>query len=86
MLGYGVVFKSEWMDIFNDLDDSRRGKLFKALLDLGFHGEVTDFDDKELAVAYKIIGNEILRDVDKYKKRCEINRKNAQNRRKRNDD
>jgi hypothetical protein len=80
--GYGIIFYEEWMEYLNNLDDAKRGKLFMALLELGFNGEVKSFNDPSLHTAYQIIGTEILYDIDKYKERCERNRKNAQKRRK----
>lgn len=81
MADHGVVFYREWMDYFRSITDAKRGKLMLALLTLGFDGEVVDLNDKDIDSAYKIMGNEILHDIEKYKAKCERNRKNAKNRR-----
>lgn len=80
--GHGVIFYEEWMTYFDLLSDAQRGKLFMALLRLGFDGELTELNDVSLHAAFQIIGTEILYDIDKYKTKCEKNRKNAQKRRK----
>lgn len=79
---HGVVIRREWMPYFDELSDKQLASLFRALMKLGFDGVLEEPKDDTIKAAYKIIGTQIAYDVEKYKARCERNRKNAQKRRK----
>ena len=79
---HGVVIHREWMPYFDELNDKQLASLLRALMKLGFDGVSEEPKDPSIKTAYKLIGTQIVYDVEKYRARCERNRKNAQKRRK----
>lgn len=79
---HGVVIHREWIPYFDELNDKQLASLFMALMKLGFDGVSEEPKDPSIKAAYKLIGTQIVYDVEKYRARCERNRKNAQKRRK----
>ncbi|MDE7122603.1 MAG: hypothetical protein K2O42_10650 [Oscillospiraceae bacterium] len=62
---------------FDILTDEQAEKLIKALLRFAKSGEMPDFTDGMLKMAFSFISAQIQRDALKYEERCETNRKIA---------
>lgn len=59
------------------LTDEEAGEIFRAILDYAVCGEITEFDDRALAMTFNKFKNEHDYNVEKYKKRVETNRMNG---------
>ena len=65
--------------IIEMLSNEENGQLFRALLRFAKYGEITEFADKSLQMAFNVISNQIAQYGERYSEKCRIN---AENRRK----
>lgn len=66
------------VEIFNELSDEEAGQLIKAICNLQTNGEMpTDKTIRMLLLPFK---NQFKRDIEKYEKVCERNKRNASSR------
>lgn len=70
--GFFTYFHHE--DTLNVLSDEQAGKLYKALLHYGNTGELPDFDNMGLTVAFTIFRTEIDYNFERYSEICEKRR------------
>ena len=62
---------------FNMLTDEQAGKLIKSLFRFAKNGEIPEFTDGMIKMAFSFITSQIQRDLKKYDEKCERNRKIA---------
>ena len=68
------VVLMEWVDNFEDLTWSQKGKLFQAFIDFNKNGEVS-INDKMVKMAWKFIEPNVVRMNQKYQKDVENGKK-----------
>lgn len=73
----GFVVYGDYKAIVDELDDEQAGKLFRGMLNYFVSGEEPKFQDV-LKFVFIPIKQQMDRDGNKYAKRCERNRQNAQ--------
>lgn len=67
--------------VIKKLTDAQAGRLYKALLDYGGAGEITDFsDDVSVDMAYTLMCDEIDLNFERYQEVCEIRSQAARKR------
>ena len=63
--------------IVNHLSDEQAGKLWKMLFAYSNRNEKQDISDRIVSMAFDVMAQQIDRDFEKYRKKCEKNRANA---------
>ena len=62
--------------IVNHLSDEQAGKLWKMLFAYSNRNEKQDISDRIVSMAFDVMAQQIDRDFEKYRKKCETNRAN----------
>ena len=62
--------------IVNYLSDEQAGKLWKMLFAYSNWNEMQDISDRIVSMAFDVMAQQIDRDFEKYRKKCETNRAN----------
>ena len=70
----GVMLYFDRLRFLDELDLTRCGVLFRAILSYAEHGVEPDFEDPELRIAWKAIGPAIDQDAARYQEVCEKRR------------
>lgn len=78
------LFYYDWCDIFEPLDNEKKGELITAIIDFVKSEKEPEFSDLALKIAFNVIRNTINRDVEKYNERCLKNAENIKKRWKKN--
>lgn len=73
------IFYGEWIDYFKEMSDREIAQTMRAIFNTVEEKEVGELKGTS-AVTYKVIRNQIDRDVQKYREKCDKNRKNAEKR------
>ena len=75
-----VVFYHSWLKAFRKLPRDKAGDLVVALLEYSESGKKPDFEDLALSIPFEMFAETIDRDNEKYKQKCERNKKNIHKR------
>ena len=67
----GMMILLEHEQLLSILSDEEIGQLFRALFKFARDGELPEFDDKPLAMAFNVISSQIQRSADRYAETCE---------------
>lgn len=78
------LFYYDWENIFEPLDNEKKGELITAIIDFVKSENEPEFSDLALKIAFNVIRNTIKRDVEKYNERCLKNAENIKKRWKKN--
>lgn len=75
-----VVYHDYLETLFGVLSDAEVGQLLVAVIKFDMKGEITEFTDRAMVMAYKRMINDCERNQEKYANTCEKNRVNARKR------
>ena len=73
------IFYGEWIDYFKEMNDKEIAQTMRAIFDTVGGKSVENLKGIS-AVTYKVVKNQIERDVQKYREKCEKNKKNIEKR------
>lgn len=73
------IFYGEWIDYFKEMNDKEIAQTIRAIFDTVEGKEVENLKGIA-AVTYKVIKNQIERDIQKYREKCEKNKENIKKR------
>lgn len=73
----GVVMYYDILEQLEDFSDEQFGKMTRAIIKYDKTGEITEFDDPTLKVAFKILKPTLDRNKQEYQEKCEKNRQNV---------
>lgn len=71
-----ICMYADYLNIFRDLTDVRRGRLIMAILEYAFSGTVCELRGEE-RLAFSMMRSQIDRDRQKYEETCQRNRANG---------
>lgn len=71
-----ICMYADYLDLFQELTDVRRGRLIMAILEYAFSGKETELKGDE-RMAFITIRNQLDRDRQKYDETCQRNRANG---------
>lgn len=72
-----TLFYHAWLDVFEDFSPAEIGELTVAILTYDKTGELPEFSDRALAIAFKSIKTQIDANNEAYQERCKANQKAA---------
>ena len=75
-----IILHLDSMPQWDMLSDDQAGKLIKSLLTYAKTGEQPQSDDKLLLMAFSFFASQVERDGQKYAKKCETNKRIAEER------
>lgn len=73
------IFYGEWIDYFKEMNDKEIAQTMRAIFET-VEGREAENLKGVAAVTYKVIKNQIERDVQKYREKCEKNKENIKKR------